>query len=119
MLSLVLFMIINMGQLCSCGEPVNPYLLAHWEGQFLADDIVYINCNFCGAGNPVEIITTNEDGQPTTVRIPLPGEWEEDSKTIQKKADYTEQTIEIILPRKVAKVKAPPLPVPKGLTIGE
>jgi len=107
MLTFMLFMIINMGQPCSCGEPINPYSLAHQTGQFQAEDVVYINCNFCGASNSVEIIQTDEDGKPTIVRLPLKGDLEGE-----------EQTIEIILPRKVAQVK-PPLSIPTGLTIGE
>ena len=113
MFALVFFMIINMGQLCDCKEPINPYSLAHQTGQFQAEDVVYINCNFCGASNSVEIIQTDEDGKPTIVRLPLKGDLEGEEKDISE-----EQTIEIILPRKVAQVKVP-LPTPTGLTIGE
>ena len=115
-LSLVLFMIINMGQLCDCNEPINPYSLQHEEGQFQADDIVYINCNFCGASNPVEVITVDEDGKPAIVRIPLPEDLE-DEKVEKRSTSYKEQTIKIILPKKAMKKEAVKLPTPQGLKI--
>jgi len=70
MLSLIFFIIINIGELYSCGEPINLYFLQHQDGLFQAEDIVYINCNFCGASNPVEVIIVDKD-KPMVVRIPL------------------------------------------------
>ena len=74
LLALMFLMIINLGELCECGEPINPYALQHVEGVYQPDDTVYINCNFCGASNLIEIIQVDDNNKPLIIRLPLPSD---------------------------------------------